>query len=356
MSYFEASALVAGQALFLQNYKKGEWRLPDTAVLASMYTGQKANPFLASLRTREDRSVYAYIPTRRAKGTDTSREHDHTGDRGDSKASTLSWNSIVETFSISIKQMDNNLMSFEENYAAQLNSCIMNVLERQEAAQLANLIADRTEVNKGTIQGAWNSTDNVMEIYNVQGEKFFQNVRTSMDNNLFRNNVMVVVDSLAYMNADFTMNQGPQNGTNLGFQHAGMNIAKTTSAIDADYIGAALAFDMNTVGIVPWIPVQNRKPLDPKAALTYNGDYGSITVPVYDDKGNVAYTLDFAIHSYAGRSDSSAKGGYKQDVTIEVEVSLDAAYLSAPLSTFRATGTWAGKADSMVYQFGLLPA
>jgi hypothetical protein len=195
-----------------------------------------------------------------------------------------------------------------------------------------------------------------MEIYNVQGEKFFQNVRTSMDNNLFRNNVMVVVDSLAYMNADFTMNQGPQNGTNLGFQHAGMNIAKTTSAIDADYIGAALAFDMNTVGIVPWIPVQNRKPLDPKAALTYNGDYGSITVPVYDDKGNVAYTLDFAIHSYAGRSDSSAKGGYKQDVTIEVEVSLDAAYLSAPLSTFRATGTWAGKADSMVYQFGLLPA
>jgi len=356
MSYFEPSALVAGQALFLQNYKKGEWRLPDTAVLASMHTGQKANPFLASLRTREDRSVYAYMPIRRAKGTATARAYNHTGDRGDSAASTLSWNSIVETFSISLKQNDNNVLSFEENYASQFNSSIMNILERQETAQLANLIADRTQINKGTIQGAWNPVDYVMEINNSAEEKFFQNVRTSMKNNLFRNNVMVIADSLAYMNADFGAAQGAANATNLGFQFNGMNIMATASDIDTDYNGAAIAFDMNTVGIIPWIPPINRQPLDPKDALSFNGSFGSVKVPVYDDKGSIAYSLDFAIHSYAQRADASGEGGSAQDVEIEVEVSLDMAYLSAPLSTYRATGTWAGKTDSMVYEFGLLPA
>jgi len=35
-------------------------------------------------------------------------------------------------------------------------------------------------------------------------------------------------------------------------------------------------------------------------------------------------------------------------------VSIDMAYISAPLSDFRATGTFAAKTDSMVYQFGQL--
>ena len=177
-----------------------------------------------------------------------------------------------------------------------------------------------------------------------------------MKNNLFRNNIMVIADSLAYMNADFASAQGQANATNLGFQFNGMNIAMTTNDIDTDYSGAALAFSLDTVGIVPWIPVQNRKPLDPVKAMSYVGDFGSITVPIYDDKGNVAYSLDFALHSYAQRADASSENGSKQDVELEVEVSLDLAYLSAPLSTYRATGAFAGKTDSMVYQFGLLSA
>ena len=354
MATFTPSNLVKGQALFLDNYKKGEWRLPDTAVLASMYAGQKANPSLAALRRREDRSVSAYLPIRRDKGVATERIYNHTGDRGDSAEAALTWNSHTETFSISIKQNDNNLISLEENYAAQLNSCIMNLLERHEAAKLAQLIADRTEINKGTIQGAWNSTDYVMEVNAASETKFFQNLRTSMKNNLFRNNIMVIADSLAYMNADFAAAQGVANATNLGFQFNGLNVAMTTSDIDTDYNGAAIAFSMDTVGIIPWIPKQNRKALNPAQAMSYVGDFGQVTVPVYDDKGNVAYTLDFAIHSYATRANASGDNGSKQDVVLQVEVSIDMAYISAPLSDFRATGTFAAKTDSMVYQFGQL--
>ena len=354
MANFTPSNLVAGQALFNQKYLSGEWRLPDTAVLASMYAGQKANPFLASLRTREDRTVSAYLPIRRAKGTATARAYNHTGDRGDSASASLTWNTIAETFSISLKQNDNNIMSFEQNYAAQLQSCVNNVLERHESAILALLIADRTQINKGTVQGTWNSTDYVMEINASASDKFFQNVRTSMKNNLYRNNIMVIADSLAYMNADFAAAQGAGNATNLGFQFNGMNIAMTTNTVDADYNGSVIAFPMDLAGIVPWIPKQNRKALDPNKALSYVGDFGSITVPVLDDMGNVAYTVDMAVHSYASRADASASNGSAQDVVIEVEVSLDLAYVSAELSTFRATGDWAGKTDSVVYEFGQL--
>lgn len=358
MANFTPSNLVKGQALFNQKYQSAEWRLPDTAVLASLFQGQKANPALAALRTREDRSVSAYLPIRRSKGTATARAYNHTGTRGDSVESALSWNSIVETFSLSLKQNDNNMVSFEENYAAQLNSAIFNVLERQETAMLALLIADRTQINKGRVRGEWNSVDYVMEILKNEGDnyKFFQNLRTSMKNNLYRTNIMVIADSLAYNSGEFAAAQGTANATNLGFQFNGLNIAMTTNDIDTDYDGAAIAFPMELAGIVPWIPKQNRKPLDAEKAMSYVGDFGSVTVPVLDDKGSQVYTLDFALHSYAQRADASASNGSAQDVVIEVEVSLDMAYVSAQLSTFRATGDFAGKTDSVIYQFGQLPA
>lgn len=354
MANFTPSNLVAGQALFNERFKSAEWRMPDTAVLASMYTGAKANPSLAALREREDRSVYGYLPIRRAVGTATERLYNHTGNRGDSQQVSLSWNSIVETFSISIKQNDNNIISFEENYASQLQSAVFNVLQRQEAAILALLIADRSQIHVGRINGTFNTTDDVMEIGATYSDRFFQNVAMGMKNNLFFNNIMVIVDSLAWMNSEFGAAQGSGNGTNLGYQFNGLDIMPTTNSIDDDYDGACIAFPMDLAGIVPWIPKQNRKSLDPIAAMSYNGDFGSISVPVYDTKGNQVYSLDFAIHSYAQRADTSASNGSKQDVVMQVEVSLDLAYVSAPLSDLRATGTWTGKTDSVVYQFGQL--
>jgi hypothetical protein len=97
--------------------------------------------------------------------------------------------------------------------------------------------------------------------------------------------------------------------------------------------------------------------------MSFNGDFGKVSVPVLDDKGIPSYTLDFALHSYAQRADTSASNGVKQDVEIEVEVSLDTAYVSAPLSDLRATDdtgsgglNWTGKTDSTIFQFGQKPA
>lgn len=354
MANMTPSALVKGQALFNQRYLQGEWRLPDTAALSVAYTGEKANPMLADLRKREDRAVSAYFPTRKAKSSATERLHNHTGTRGDSLEVPVTWATSIDSFSISLKQNDNNVISFEENWAAQMQNTIFNVLTDAETKFLTNLQADRTQVNVNGTAGTWDGTDFVLEIPAAEKDYFYQNIKANMNQNLYKGQIVVVADSLASINAGRTVQQGTGNATNLGWQFQNMTVTQSTNAILSGltdtYVGAALAFPTDLAGIVPWIPKQNRKPLDPVAAMSYNGDYGSIDVPIYDENGNVAYTLPIAIHSYAERADASAANGSKQDLVIQVEMSLDTAYVSAPLSDFR------GANDSVVYAYGQLSA
>lgn len=352
MADFTPSNLVKGQALFNQKYKSGEWRLPDTAALSVAYQGEKATPRFAELRKREDRAVSGYFPIRKTKSAATGRTHNHTGTRGDSLEVPLTWNSEVDTFSISIKQNDNNIISWEENYASQMQNSVYNVLSALETRFITNLEADRTQYNVGGGSGTWDGTDYVYEITGTESDYFYQNVRVVMNQNLHRGQLIAVGDSLSGLQASRSISQGTGNATNLGWQFQNMTIVQSTNNIldglTDTYNGAALVFPMDLAGAVFWIPKQNRRPLDPVQALSYNGAWGSINVDIYDDKGNVAYTVPFAIHSYAERADASGNNGSEQDVVIQVEVSLDMAYISAPLSDFR------GSNESVVYGFGQL--
>lgn len=355
MANFSPSLLVDAQAQFLGNFVAAEWRLPDTAILSSMYLGQKANPNLAALRRKESKTVKAYLPIRKAKGSATDRLYNHSGAYGDSAAVTLSWETLAETFAINLDQGLDNVFSYQEQYAANMRSCVNNLLERHETLLLAKLKADYTEINKGRVlNGTWDGTSNQMKIANTAKDFFFQRIKRSMRNNLFGNDLMVITDSIGATYAEHAANQGVANATNLGWTLDGMSIAQTTNEIDATLEGAAIVFPMEMAGIVPWIPVKNRQSLNYEQAMnSVRGAYGSFQVPVLDANGNVIYNLDFAISMYSKRADGSEIGGTKQDDQFEVEVSLDVAYVSSPLSAFRATGDWAGKTDSVVYGFGV---
>ena len=114
------SNFVKGQATFSEKYRTGEWKAPDTAVLSVAFAGAKANPLLAALRKREDRSVSGYLPIRKTKAAATERLFNHSGTRGDSLEVPITWQTSIDTFSISIKQNDNNIISFADNMAAQM--------------------------------------------------------------------------------------------------------------------------------------------------------------------------------------------------------------------------------------------
>ncbi len=344
MANFSPSNLVAGQAKFNERYMSGEWRVSDTAAINVADTSAKANPMLAELRTREDRAVNAYFPIRQAAINDTARAHDHTGARGDSQSETITWSIFAEPYSISIKQADNNVFDFAEMWASSLDNAVKNIEDRVDQFFVTQLLADKTQQNVGGGRGTFNGVSFNYEVAASDRNFFYENVKAMMMQNLFRRGLTAIVDSRANVLAREVGNQGTGNQQNQQYQLLGYdNIVASTRTIlpvPGTYTESGIFFETGIVGLVPWIPVQNRKALDPEKAMSFNGDYGQINVP--------GLNFPLAIHAYAERADGTPNNGQTQDVVMQVEVSVDLGYVSAPLSDFR------GANDSVVYTAGVL--
>jgi hypothetical protein len=354
MANFTPTNLLQAISKVSERYLSGEWRTPNTAALSTAYLGEKTMPSLSELRTREDRATYYDFPIRKADAGATERLYNHSGGRTDSLRTQLTWQTFVDTFSISEKQLDNNTMSFDEAFAYGVKNCVYNNLNKADIWYIAQLLANATQINYGGIRGTFNVTDDVMEINADQKDYWKEQIEANMNNNDFMSELLIIADSLSHADMVRSLNQGNANATNLAYQFGSGSLVKTSRTLYSGYNGSAIAVPMDLAGVFPWIPKQNRKPLDENKAMSYNGDQGVIQVPVLDDKGNVAYTVDAGIHMYAQRADTSASNGSKQDRAIFVEISWDMAFLAAPVSSFRAVDTWAGKADSVVYGYGLL--
>lgn len=345
MANYAPSDLVAGQAKFNEKFLSGEWRMPDSAAFKTATNGSVANPMLAGLHTREDRAVTAYFPIRQAATDGTARAHDHSGARGDSLGESITWSTFSEPFSISLKQADNNVFDFAEMYAASQKNAIFNIVNRLDAWFVAQLLAAKTEINAGGGNGAYDGvTTNDYQYPSGANDFFYQNVKAMMDFNLYNGGVTAIVDSPAWVLAQKNLNQGTANSINEQFQFMGYDsIVPTTRAVldvPTTYSASAITFESGLVGAIPWIPKQNRKALNPALALSNNGDYGFVSIP---DLG-----IDFAIHSYAERADNSAVNGETQDLTINVELSVDLGFVPAPLGALR------GANDSVIYTSGIL--
>jgi hypothetical protein len=344
MAYFVPSALVAGQAKFNERMLSGEWRLPDSVAFNAAQKSVIANPSLNDIRTREDRSVYAYFPIRQTAIGSSARAYNHTGARGDSLSKTITWTTFAEPFSISIKQADNNIFSFAEMYAATLKNACFNLIARADAWFVAALLADKTQYSAGGGKGAWNGSSLNTEIPLSEQNYFFQNARQLMQFNLYRGQLIAIADDPALVLAQRLQALGSANAVNYGFQFSGIDVLGTTRTIlGSSYGGSALVYENGLVAVEPWIPKQNRKALDENLAYSYNGDYGQFFMPSLPG-------VPFAIHAYSLRADNASLGGYTQDLQMEVEVSFDLAYVSAPISTFRSAS------DSVVYAIGQLAA
>jgi len=354
MANLTPTNLLSAIARVTELYNSAEFRMPDTAALATAYIGEKTNPSLAAMRMREDRQTYYDFPIRKADGGLSDRAALHTGSRTDSLRTELTWESFVDTFSISMKQLDNNTISFEEAFAKGVQSCVMNNLKKADDWFIAQLLADKTQINVGGIRGTWDGTNYNMLLDAGQQDYWKEQVEANMGNNEYYGELMIIADSLAYIDMVRSLNQGTGNSVNLGYQFGSGMLTKTSKTLLSGYNGSSIAFPMDYAGLFQWIPKQNRKPIDRTKAISSEvGDFGSITIPIVDDKGNQKYSIDAAISMYAKRTDTSAANGNAQDVLYQIEISWDMAYLSAPLSTFRATGDFVGKTDSVIYTYGL---
>ena len=350
MSNFVASQLVAAQAKFSQKFQDPELRRKQNPALALALKNLSATiPGHTDLRTREDRSVYAYIFNKRSAGSGTARAARPSGAKGNTTQVGLSWQTLAETFSISMKQGDANVFSYAEMLQNELLQAAINLHSRLGTTFLNYLVAHRNQLSLPSPQGAtWNAGNSNYDIAGTDGDFFFQRVRSIMDQHYHRGALDIVADSLSYTTAQKLRAQGAQNATNLTFQFDNMDILNTTETIDATANkGAALAMPAGTFAALPWIPKQNRTGYGDYES--YNGGYGTLQDPLgmtlteLDAQGKeVAVPLTYAVYAYTAASDDQANNGYYQDQVTTFEISIDVAPTLAPLT---------GSNETVVNQF-----
>lgn len=348
MANGSSTNLLQGLAKANQKWQSAEHRPANTAVIATAYNGEIANPELAQLRKREDRPTSFDFINSIAEGSDTLRTALHTGARGDTSRVAVSYQGFVEKFSISLTQYENNTFAFAEVYSTNLKNKVDNLLKRADTWFLAQLVTNITEINTSSL-GVLDGGTFIFTIPKEETDYYINNIETMMEDNDYTGRIGIIGDSKTALSFKQQMQQGSANATNLGWQLGNNVFMHTPKEIFAGANKAALSFPLDSVAIIPWIPEKNQNNVSVDKAWTPNGDFARIFVPVMDGEGNVAYTLPIAISQYATRADTSAANGSEQDLLLQVEVSFDLAMAHAPLSAKR------GANDTVIYGTDLEP-
>jgi hypothetical protein len=150
-----------------------------------------------------------------------------------------------------------------------------------------------------------------------------------MEVNKYGGMATIFCDSVSFADFQKQAAQGIGNSVNLSFQFAGVNfvhsINLTASAATLGYTkGFWVIVPDGTVGILPWIPKQNKMGI-----ITQVNKYGTLVNPITG--------LDYGIHSYETRADNSSINGYLQDVLTQYQVYIYLAFAKAPLSVANET-------------------
>lgn len=330
MANFVTSNLVQAQALLNDDFQKPEMRPAPAPILAlGRRNAEILIPSHATLRTREDRAIQAYILKRNKRSTmGVDRVYNHTGALGDSMSADLTWTAFADKFQMSLKLLDNNMFDTPRVLANQFAQAFQNIRGDVETWLAGFLLSEKTQVNAATKNGAFNATNFAFEIAAADKQRFWQLAKSMMIQNNYAGTFDVIADPRSYADALFAAAQGAANATNTNFQFQGMNIVQSNDLDDADYAGGVSLFmPTNSFGVLDWIPPQNRQGRGSFDSVL--GGYGSISDPVSG--------LTFALHGYTQRADTSANNGSKQDDVMEFEVSIDLSANLAPLSTANET-------------------
>jgi hypothetical protein len=363
MANYVASNLVAAQALFAKNFSEQELRRKQNPALALALKNLTATiPDQLTLRKREDRTVNAYLPKKILPGSATARAARPSGSVGDSVQIGLTWQTVAETFSWSVKQGDTNVLSSQVMLQNQLMQAVMNLQSRLGTIFLNYLVTNRNQIQTipytgATVQGAnANGTNFAYEVAGVDRLYFFQKLGNVMKQLNYNGQLDVIADPNAFVIAQQLRAQGAQNATNLTFQFDNMDITMTNEVIDTNYVspnpgnGTALAMPAGTFAALPWIPKQNREGLGDYDS--YVGGWGTfpdpfgLTLTDLDANGKtVQNPLMYSLYAYSSAVDNGAANGYTQDRVTQFELSIDVAPTLAPLS---------GANESVVNEFALL--
>lgn len=341
MANFDTSNLVTAQTIIDDKYSQPEMRLrpyPVTRLMVGNTPFMVAN--LNEIKTRDDRTFEVHLLSRTKRSTGSSRTHNHTGTIDDSQKVTPTFATYSDVTSISLKLLDKSVFDFNTVLANKLAQCMMNILEDIEVDNVAWLLTNKTQYSQ-TLNGqvSFNTTNDFVEIAATSDNKtrIYQLAKSALYQNFYSGEYDFVADNQLAVEAAYLAAQGSGNSANTAFQFMGINLAESNTLADANYTnGVLVGMPAKSICSLAWIPQQNRMGW---------GDYNSYVggFGVMSDPWGLG--LQFAVHGYASRTDTSASNGDTQDVTIEFEVSLDISNNKAPLS--------GGNNETVIFAMGL---
>jgi len=334
MANYSPSNLVKAQARLQMMFQNNELRFRTPATFLEFLRNNSIMvPDYAQLRTREDRTVETYYKTRSARALATGRAHNHTGTKGDTAILTPAWTTYSDPFSISLKQGDNNIYTFDEMFNNEMENSVINFVEGMETNAVAHIFNNRSGVNVDSSgEGTFNAVQDAYEITEtVNGDRAIQIAKSVMKENKYGGNVVIFCDTIAFNKFEKQANQGGGNSENLSFQFSGVRFVHSVelgalaAGLASPYVkGFWVAVPEGSIAALPWIPKQNRLGEDTKEQI-----YSSIINPIDGQT--------YAFHTYSERSDQSGANGQTQDELQQVEISCDFALTDAPLTTAKET-------------------
>ena len=310
------------------------YRIPEVFKLF-LNGAEQFFPSYKQLKTSDTRVVESNYFTRTAQTLlTTGRSHNHTGTGGDSGTLALSWQTYSTTFSMTLKQADTSIYSWQEEFNNEIRNKVIDFANGLDATAGKFLFDNRTGVSAGTVntKATFDATDDVYVVDGAFADEIGTIIKLTADINAYQGQqVDVVCDSLLYSNMLKLANQGAGNATNTSFQFAGTRFIHDPAmgarafALDATYVeGFAVAVPYGHIACADWIPRQNRQGVETKEQT-----YGSLMNPVDG--------LQYAVHSYSERADGTSVNGQKQDELTQTELSIDLSFNVAPSSTTDST-------------------
>ncbi len=329
MPNYQASLINQVQTILNERFQSPEMRSKPSTVL--MWLLQNRNfliPDLENLKKSETHPTKTYLKNRAARALGSQRIYNHSGAPADSSEVDIVYDTYSDTFSTSLKRPDDNIFDAATILAHEIENSLINLHEGIETDLVGFLDTNKNQVSdpaSGTLKGAtFNGVNFVYEIGAGDSDTYINILKSIYRQEKYRNSMIQgVMDSLLFQEQEKIANQGTGNSTNLGFQFSNVEMMESVEVDDGNYPnGIGFYAPVGTVGILDWIPPANRQGVgDIQSVL---GGYTTITDPMSG--------LNFALHGYTERADTSASNGNAQDNETEWELSIDLSAQKAPIS------------------------
>ena len=318
-------------------------RKPSAVIQMLLSNGQtlvssKERAKIDAIKSSDQDTVEVSILDKQAITAGTARAYNHSGSINDSTKATLSFITRTASFKYSVKQADRDaVFTLEQMIAKQMLSAIHSIHDNLETYYLAWLNTNKSQVANTPSIGAWDGTNYIYGVASGDEDIMFQRFKGFMREQYYKGQFQMVSNEFITQKGEFLANQGQGNSTNLGWQLSGINNYGSTELANASgYQGQGYIIPFGTVGLEPWIPSLNRTGFG--NPFQNGGAYYTMPDPL-------GTGLTFAVHEYASGADNQSAAGERQDVDIEVEVSID----TAPVKAIETTSN-----SSPIYKIGLL--